>query len=80
MQLIVHEREKKKTFNFAYINLKLKDIKPILGLNSNQEGVWDFELPALNQNIIAHNKSVGTFNANIRFRVIGAPLHNLERT
>ena len=75
IQLIVYEREKKKTFSLAYVNVRLKDIRPIMGSQTNQDGVWDFELPVQDLKIIAHNKSIGKFSANLRFRVIGAPLH-----
>ena len=84
VQVLIYERDKKRTLNLGYINVKLTNIVPIMGSSMSQDAssgnpAWDFELQVHGLNVIAHNRQIGTFSAGLRFRVIGAPLHHIER-
>lgn len=67
IQIMVYERDKKRTINLGYVNVKLSGIQIV---QQNDEDVqdqdgrpeWDFELMVpMDQNVIAHNKSIGKF-------------------
>ena len=70
----LYERTKTKAENFAYVNIKLKNITPA-EVTDESTGLraWEFEMLPYELNVISHNKIVGRFEAVMKFRIVGAP-------
>ena len=69
---MLYERNKTKHDNFAYINVPLKDFRPMEQVSSVADwgNIWEYELLAHDLPVIGYNQVIAKFQMVIHFRII----------